>query len=240
MWCREQFAGYTVLEHSTSRARLMFSLGPRWSGGAPEDRAAGLLAALGPEVKALRWCHQIHGRLLASLSAGEEHPLRGAVRVGRCDGLLTADPGVAVMVWTADCVPVLLHGGDVVAAVHAGWRGAAAGIVPAAVRRFAVEYGIPPQRIGAALGPSVGACHYEVGPEVVDALSAADPGGVRWRHGNRVDLRAILEAQLVAAGVPSPGVERVGGCTACDLELASYRRDGERAGRQFSLAFLFP
>jgi len=188
VWCREQFAGYTVLEHSTSRAGLMLSLGPRWSGGAPEDRAADILAALGPEVGALRWCHQIHGRLLASLSAGEDHPLRGAVRVGRCDGLLTADPGVAVMVWTADCVPVLLHGGDVVAAVHAGWRGAAAGIVPAAVRRFAVEYGIPPQRIGAALGPSVGACHYEVGPEVVDALSAADPGGVQWRHGRESRL----------------------------------------------------
>ncbi len=217
---------------------MVFSLGPRWMDREPEERAPGVLAALEPEVEALRWCHQVHGRLLASLSAGDEHPLSGAAGVGRCDGLLTADPGVAVMVWTADCVPVLLHGGGVVAAVHAGWRGVVAGVVPTAVRRFELEYGVSAEELHAALGPSVGPCHYEVGQEVLNALSSVDPGGSPWRRGNRVDLRAILGAQLVAAGVLPSAVERVGGCTACDPAMSSYRRDGKKAGRQFSLALI--
>jgi len=213
-------------------------MGPRHAGQALEERAAGILAALGPEVRAVRWCRQVHGRLLASLSAGERHPFSGAACVGRCDGLLTAEAAVALVVWTADCVPVLLHGGGVAAAVHAGWRGVAAGIVPAVVGRFAVEYGVPPGDLHAALGPSIGPCHYQVGAEVLAALAGADPGHGEWRHGDRADLRTLLRSQLTAADVPPAAVELVGGCTACDPAQASYRRDGERAGRQLSLAVL--
>jgi len=227
-----------VLERSRPDVRLIFSLGPRWAEGGPEERAPGILHALEPEAGALRWCQQVHGRLLASLSGEAEHPLSGVACVGRCDGLMTADPGVALLVWTADCVPVLLEGGGVVAAVHAGWRGVAAGVVPGAVRRFTVEYGVPAEQIRAALGPSVGPCHYEVGQEVLDALASVDPGNGAWRHGNRADLRSLLEAQLLSAGLREGAIERVGGCTACDPALASYRRDGGRAGRQWSLALI--
>ncbi|HHQ49337.1 MAG TPA: laccase domain-containing protein [Acidobacteria bacterium] len=237
-WQSGELAGRPVLERSWPGVRLIFSVGPRWSGDPYEERAGAVLGALGRRAAALRWCRQVHGRLLASLSGEEDRPLTGVACVGRCDGLLTADPALGVLVWTADCVPVLLHGGGVAAAVHAGWRGAAAGIVPAAVRRFEIEYGVPPADLHAALGPSIGPCHYQVGPEVLEALQRADPGDGGWRHGDRADLRALLAAQLVGAGVPAGSVERVGGCTACDPALASYRRDGERAGRQWSLALL--
>ncbi len=239
-WRDGEIGGTRVMVGAWPGVRLFFALGPRWPRQSAEDRARDLLLALGPELAALRWCDQIHGRLVASLSAAKEHPVSGAACVGRCDGLMTGEPGIGVLIWTADCVPVLLHGGGVVAAVHAGWRGIVAGIVPAAVRRFGIEYGVAADELHAALGPSVGPCHYEVGPEILDALSAADPGGVPWRRENRVDLRAILEAQLITAGLRPRAVERVGGCTACDPRLASYRRDGERSGRQWSVVFIRP
>ncbi|NOZ94830.1 MAG: polyphenol oxidase family protein [Acidobacteria bacterium] len=239
-WRDGEVGGTPVMAGTWPGVHLVFGLGPRWPGGSVEDRARDLLLALGPELAALRWCDQIHGRLMASLSAGKEHPVSGAASVGRCDGLMTGEPGIGVLVWTADCVPVLLHGGGVVAAVHAGWRGIVAGIVPAAVRRLGIEYGVPAHELRAAMGPSVGPCHYEVGQEVLDGITAACPDASAWRRGRSVDLRAAVEGQLTTAGLRPQAVERVGGCTACDARLASYRRDGERSGRQWSVAFVRP
>jgi len=234
-WRGVSLGAERALERSEAGARFLFGLGPPSGTADPEGRAAGLLVALGSGVGGLRWCRQVHGRTLASLSAELGRPLKEAACVGRCDGLLSADAGLALVVWTADCVPVLMAGGGVVGAVHAGWRGAAAGVVSAAVRRFQVEYGVSSDRLTVALGPAVGACHYEVGREVVDALARVGVERRRWLRSPRVDLRGFLVGELEGLGVRPEAVDVVGGCTACDQGLSSYRRDGGRAGRQWSL-----
>ena len=216
---------------------MLFSCGPASKGEEYGARMRRMMGIIKPAVTSIRWCTQVHGRLLASLSHEPDQTFSGTACVGTCDGLITAEPGAGLVVWTADCVPVLLAGGGVVAAVHAGWRGAAAGIVPAAVRRFFVEYGIEPSSLTVALGPAVGACHYEVGSEVIASLHAAGVPEKEWREHDRVDLRAFLRAQLVSANVREEAVSLVGGCTACSAECASYRRDGARAGRQWSLVY---
>ncbi|MCG6963325.1 MAG: polyphenol oxidase family protein [Acidobacteria bacterium] len=238
MWRETQIGPEIALVREVDGARLMFGQGPRHLGAPYGERAANILRALSPVAGGLRWGEQIHGRVIASLSPEPGGTLSGVACVGRCDGLVTDEAGLGVIVWTADCVPLLIAGGDVVAAVHVGWRGAAAGIVPTAVHRLEVEYGVAPQDLLVALGPAVGLCHYEVGPEVVRALEECGVPTNQWCSGGRVDLRRLAAGQLVGAGVEAGRIECVGGCTACEPDLASYRRDGVAAGRQWSLAVL--
>ena len=139
---------------------------------------------------------------------------------------------------TADCVPVLLvdPARRVAAAVHAGWRGTAAGVLEAALGHLEAAYGTGPQDLHAAVGPAIGGCCFEIGPEVIDALRARTgeltaaawlPRPGRWH----VDLRQAVRLLLAAAGVQAT---MLGPCTACDGRFHSYRRDGAGAGRQLS------
>jgi YfiH family protein len=165
---------------------------------------------------------QIH----SSLSHVADRP-RGCV--GEGDALITGRPGVTVSVRTADCFPILLadRRRRVVAAVHAGWRGTAAGVVTGTLEKMRAEFGSEPGDVYASIGPGIGACCYEVGPEVGRLFGF---GGAA-----RVDLAAANRQQLIAAGVPAAQIEMPGACTRCDArQFHSYRRDGERAGRQIS------
>jgi YfiH family protein len=155
------------------------------------------------------------------------------------DALATTTPGIAVGVVTADCVPVLLVDPSrrVAAAVHAGWRGAAAGILGAAVAHLAQQFGTGPAAVEAAIGPAIAGCCYEVGAEVADAFraSSGDTTAAAWseRRGRRfVDLRVAARLLLQAAGVERTAL--VGPCTACGAGYHSYRRDGAGVGRQLS------
>jgi YfiH family protein len=226
-----------ALDFQTSGARMLFAFGPAKPARAPEDRMRGLLAALGPEIGAIRWGEQTHGRLVASLAAKPGQPLENEACVGRCDALITADARVGLVVWTADCVPILIAGDGVVAAVHAGWRGTVADIVGAVVNRFTVEYGVPTRHLRAVLGPAISGPRYEVSREVIDGLRAFDLDEDRWRLGNFVDLRAFLAARLQDLGLAPTTIDTVGPCTASTPELASYRRDGIDAGRQWSMVY---
>jgi polyphenol oxidase len=126
----------------------------------------------------------------------------------------------------ADCFPVALAGGGRVAIVHCGWRGLAEGIVERAVERFEE----PP---AAAVGPGIGPCCYEVGPEVLEAFAGMD--GVS--RGRMLDLRAVIAQKLAAAGVER--LEHLDHCTSCRPELYfSHRRDGGLTGRQAGLVVL--
>ncbi|HTC23885.1 MAG TPA: polyphenol oxidase family protein, partial [Gemmatimonadales bacterium] len=140
-----------------------------------------------------------------------------------------------------DCMPVLLAapGRRVVAAVHAGWRGTAAGVLEAAVDHLAREFAVSSDALEAVIGPSIGGCCYEVGENVVAAFRArtADATAPAWtRQGDRdhLDLRTAARCLLEAAGVGP--VTLVGPCTACGQGYHSYRRDGTRTGRQLSFA----
>jgi YfiH family protein len=154
------------------------------------------------------------------------------------DGLVTSS-ATRVGVVTADCVPVLLFAPRrrVVAAVHAGWRGAAAGIVDEALAHLARAFDVEPDEIEAALGPAIGACCYEVGSEVRDAFvrSSGDTTASAWRPvGDRLmlDLRGAVERLLRRGGVRE--VATIGPCTLL-AEYCSYRRDGAGCGRPAEL-----
>jgi YfiH family protein len=160
----------------------------------------------------------------------------GAYLVGQCDGLLTGQPGVGLVIRNADCLPVALAGGGAVAMLHAGWRGLAADILGKAVRRLEGELGIPPAELEVVVGPGVGPCHYEVGREVIAGLEACPTSDRGWQHGGRVDLARFAAARLRLLGVAS--VRLAGVCTACSPHHYSYRRDGTEAGRMWSAAVI--
>jgi YfiH family protein len=203
----------------------------RFLGRGAEPSREATLAAVEPAPPAVASLRQVHS---ASVVKVDE-----AGFAGEGDALISARPGLALSVITADCVPLLLAAPGWLAAVHAGWRGIAAGVVAKALacgRRTE-----PPARDEAAsaiawIGPAIGPCCYEVGPEVasqVAGASAADvvsagPGGRP-----HLDLRRAVALQLAHAGVTD--VRLLGPCTRCHPEwLWSYRRDGAKAGRNIS------
>jgi len=148
--------------------------------------------------------------------------------LGEGDALLENTPGRLVAVRTADCIPLLMADPEhrAVAAVHAGWRGTAQRIAEAAMVRMAREFGTRPEALHVAIGPGIGPCCYEVGPEVAAELGAG-------RERTRVDLAAINAAQLRAAGVEH--IYTAGLCTRClGEDFYSFRREGEKAGRMYS------
>ena len=221
-----------ALDANANGAGVLFGLGPPGLCADRPVRAAAVLEHLGDAVCGVRWCHQVHGVDLAIIGPGTPP---GAVCVGAADGMITTEAGIALMVWTADCVPLLINGINAVAAIHAGWRGAAGGIAKVAVTRLLADCGERASDLTAYLGPAVSGPRYQVGPEVVDALQGHGVDQAIWLNGDRVDLRRFLAAQLTALGVGR--VRTVGGCTVTSADLASYRRDGSNAGRQWSLVF---
>ena len=226
-----------ALDVRTNGARMLFGLGPPTAVEPPQQRMRTLLTALGAEVAAIRWGEQIHGRIVASLAAETDRPFDDAICVGRCDAQITAESRLGLVVWTADCVPILISGGGVVAAVHAGWRGSVADVVGAVIERFSIEYGVSPRHLGAVLGPAISGPRYEVSTEVIAGLRRFGLEEDRWRSGNHVDLRAFLCARLESLGLDPAATVTVGPCTASTPELASYRRDGSVAGRQWSMVY---
>jgi polyphenol oxidase len=188
--------------------------------------------ALEAESLAIVRATQVHGRTATLV---REAPLDGRTRdAGECDVLATALTGVALVVQTADCVPILLRAGGSVAAAHAGWRGSAVEAARAAVGALE-ELGARADEVEAWIGPSIGACCYEVGDDV-----AARFGGEFLRSGRRgrvhLNLAAANRAQLEAAGVPPEAISVHPACTNCGGErFASYRRDGAGAGRMIGL-----
>ncbi|MGH9443415.1 MAG: peptidoglycan editing factor PgeF [Thermoanaerobaculia bacterium] len=189
-------------------------------------------AALGHESLPIARATQVHGTAVLEANAA---PAGATVLLGEGDILMTARPGVGLVVQTADCVPILLVSDKAVAAIHAGWRGTALGAARAAVRELRARYGVEPDSLRAHIGPAIGLCCYEVGGEVA-AQFAGDflrrPCGGKFR----LDLKAAIRAQLEAEGILSESIQTVPLCTMCGGEtLASYRRDGRNAGRMIAM-----
>jgi polyphenol oxidase len=178
--------------------------------------------------------HQVHGTEVVNAREVGQMVSRQA------DGLVSSDPSLMLTVRVADCVPLLICDRrlGVVAAVHAGWRGSAAGIAGAAVSGLQDQYGSRAGDLVAALGPSIGPCCYSVGEELVDAFkknghraSRVDRWFLRGR-GLRLDLWRANREQLETAGIPASAVLVSCLCTACHPEwFCSYRREGSAAGR---------
>jgi hypothetical protein len=192
----------------------------------------GVRGAVPPE--GLQRVRQVHGaRIVCQREcAGPSPP--------EADGIVSASPGVPVGVFTADCVPILLATscGTAVAALHAGWRGLAAGVVGNGVAAL-LDLADGARPLLAVIGPHIGACCYEVDGPVLDALGRRFGSALRdftraTRAGHAaLDLGALARAALVAGGLAPECVAALpGACTRCDPErFHSYRRDGSAAGR---------
>ena len=153
----------------------------------------------------------------------------------QADAIVTRSAGLAVGVRTADCAPILIAGDDVVAAVHAGWRGAVARIVAATVERLS-DAGA----LSVAIGPAIGLDAFEVGDEVIEAARASiatgDVPAMRSNGSWHLDLRGLLQMQLLEIGVSADRIELVGGCTHHHAErYFSYRRERGQTGRHLSV-----
>ena len=191
------------------------------------------MAAVDERRVVMGW--QVHGTEIREWDAPDaDHafldPQGGHLKV---DGHITRTPGLAALVLVADCLPVAIAGNGAVAMIHCGWRGLAGGLITKAVPRME---GLTERQMGdiaAAVGPGIGRCCYEVGDEVLDAF--ADYDGVA--EGRMLDLRAVAEQQLRAAGVER--IEHVDYCTSCNPDLFfSHRRDNGVTGRQGGMVWL--
>ncbi len=153
--------------------------------------------------------------------------------LGEGDALLENTPGSVVAVKTADCIPLLLvdDANRAVAAVHAGWRGTVAQIAQRAVDAMRSRFGTQPEHLHVAIGPGIGNCCFEVGPEVAEQF-----GRVGRVH---IDLAEENRRQLLEAGVTPARIYASNLCTMCGAgEFHSFRRDRERAGRMYSFVGL--
>jgi polyphenol oxidase len=203
-----------------------------------------LAAALGLDPARVPIGLQVHGAELA-FHSGPQGPSPFALpgsNLPEVDGHVVTEPGLAPLVFTADCLPVALSGPGGVAMLHCGWRGLAAGIVAAGAQAVGAT--------DAAIGPGIGPCCYEVGPEVLTAFSTLGEGittadgpkshadGGKSAH-RRLDLVEVARRLLSAAGVER--IEAAGLCSSCEPELFfSHRRDAGRTGRQGGLVWIEP
>jgi len=199
--------------------------------GSDPDLVLGAMAAQPLPLFTLR---QVHGAGVVAID--DSRPALPASPAPPGDSLVTARRSTALGVQVADCVPILLADpvSGLIAAVHAGWRGTVAGVLPATLRMFRSRGGRTSD-VRMAIGPSIGVCCFEVGEEVVEAFrrSVPDAGpcivpGPR----PRIDLVEVNRRQALALGVGPENIGAAGLCTACRPDLLeSYRRSGGSPGR---------
>lgn len=154
---------------------------------------------------------------------------------GTGDALISDTPGIFLAVKTADCIPVLIVDSEhrAIAAVHAGWRGTAKGIVAKAIEGMKNAFGTRPEKLQVAIGPGIGPCCYEVGAEVAGEF----PGCGKER--TNLNLPSINAQQLERSGVPASQIYRANLCTYCLADdFFSFRREKEQAGRMLSIISL--
>ena len=226
-------AGFCTADEGPSATET--SLEDRIAGVAKACRRLNALVGL-EEATAWAFLHQVHGVAIQraeGLGPGE------ACCLGEADGVWTEQPGLALAVQTADCVPLLFWDSRRrrVAAVHAGWRGIWGRIVWQQLQAW-FQAGSRPGDIAVALGPCIGPCCYEVSEEL------AQPFAQRWgeavvcktRGAPRpfLDLAKALELDLLYAGVLPEKLQYARVCTFCDVRFHSFRRAQGRAGRQLS------
>jgi YfiH family protein len=221
------------------------SLNLGWTVGDQRDRVETnyrlLCAALGVPRDHLATTWQVHGQHIVPAAAGD----RGAM-IAKADGIMTDVPNLPITQRYADCTPVLIYDRrrHVMGMAHAGWRGTVAGVSSVLVQAMASAYGVQVADLVAVVGPAIGPCCYEVGPEVVAAVRQAFPeagdllirqpisagngqGGPARYH---LDLPEANRWQLARAGVGQ--IEVSGICTRCRRDMYfSHRGDGGHTGR---------
>lgn len=219
-------------------------------GDAPENVAENyrrLLGAVGVEPERAVLSLQVHRDDVRLCTADDAGKGLFRERDYKADALITAERDLPLVVFSADCGTVLLHDPDAgcVGAVHAGWRGCAAGIAEKTVREMIRLLGARPERILAALGPCIGKCCFETDSDVPEAMRTSALGaeaepylerrGEKWH----VDLAGLNRQWLLRAGVAPDHIDVCGLCTACRPDLFwSHRKMGEARGVQAAVISL--
>jgi YfiH family protein len=209
-----------------------------------------LASAAGISSNGFCFTRQVHGDRVRGVAESDKKPVENGRDVPECDGLLTGCENTPLVCVSADCVPVLLYAQSrqdkmkrVCGAVHAGWRGTALQIVNKAVIKMEAEYGVSPEDIVAAIGPSISPCcfltHEDVPAIMNESLGGLCMDFIRPAKDGRftVDLKGINAALLTAAGVKRVFVSP--DCTCCLSELYySHRRDGALRGSMAAMIML--
>jgi len=190
-----------------------------------DERLADVMSSQVTDIVSVK---QVHGRSVVVVRPGE------AWQSPSADALLSVDPVRPIVVYVADCVPILIadRRQRAVAAIHAGWRGTAANIAGATVEAL-VAMGVAPGDLVAAIGPSIGPCCYQVDHPVRDTFLAGDPRARRWLAEDgpdhwKLDLWRANAEQLIAAGIAPSAIDLAKWCTADHLGTCfSFRKEGE-------------
>jgi len=202
-----------------------------------EENHRRALAAVGVQREQVVSPHQVHGIRVRAVRAAQA----GTIQPGT-DGLITAAPGVALLLRFADCVPLMMSDPvrGAVGVIHSGWRSTVGNIAQGAVDVFVEQVGSRPEDLWAGIGPSIGPCCYEIGSETVEEVQRVVHGSEsldRRAATFYLDLPGLVERQLRAAGVVH--VETAGLCTACHTEeWFSHRAERGQTGRFGALVVL--
>ncbi len=202
--------------------------------------------ALGTDVHNVVQSHQVHEDTVRHVTGADRGKGLFAATDYTADALVTDEPGLSLMVFSADCIILLLHDPVTasIGAVHAGWRGAALDLPAKAVGEMGRLFGARPEDIRVAVGAGIGPCCFETHDDVPDAMRSAFGGGAeahirpkgeKWT----VDLKGINAWRLREAGVREENIDVCTACTACRTDLYwSHRITGDRRGVQGALIAL--
>ena len=196
--------------------------------------------AAGANLKGVVMSNQVHGTEIRVATAQDVKKDLYDPEGYEVDGLMTDVPGLALVIFSADCLPVLLYDPvkKAVCAVHGGWRGTVAGIAPKGVRQLGEVYGSRPEDILAVIGPGISGCHFETHSDVPEAVMRVLPPEksrmcIRGYTQNKfhVDLKAVNRFLLMEAGVPAANITVDPDCTVCRPDkYFSHRQTGGARG----------
>lgn len=238
--------GRVVVPTDSPHSGFLFWTTRDFDGSLDSDSIAMILSTvgeLGGSADHLETCRQVHGTRSVEVTESE----KGWSECSDCDALWTDRTGIALGIKVADCLPVSVIDPSpdraVVINAHAGWRGAAAGIVAETIRQARPDGLARSGEARAWLGPSIRDCCFEVGEEVVEAFRPAHPYAEEYVDRSRkkphLDLAGLVKRSLMEEGIDEDRIWDGGLCTRCpDSLFHSYRRSGPRAGRNLAVAGL--
>jgi len=202
-----------------------------------EERLLTELRRIHPELKGSVQMKQIHGSEIRRI---EEIPAGSKMEVG-CDGIATNLKKLALVVKTADCVPVVLYDPQhqAIMTLHAGWRGLDQRMIEKGVQQMQNFFQSRPEDLHAIAGPFIHSCCYPVSQELFDQFDANFPGILTRNPNHHLDLDAITRCQMQKAGILPAHMQFSGVCTSCRNDLfASFRREGDDVGRIFTIIWM--
>lgn len=200
--------------------------------------------ALGWPFEAWTCAEQVHGSRVHRVTAED----RGRGRLSRedaiqdADAIMTDEAGILLAMYFADCVPLYFYDPEhgALALAHAGWKGTAANVAAATVAAMSEAYGSEPERLHAAIGPSIGACCYEVDETVLRQIRPLADDGTRFYSPSAegkawLNLKEINKHLMIKAGIMPSRIEMSGWCTSCSADLFfSHRYERGKTGRMMS------